>query len=133
MFMWQANMSVGVMEFDAHHRRIIELINKLSASLEKDDNPAVVREVLAEVANYTLYHFFEEEDLMTKHGYPEYPAHRKEHLDLTAKTFQLMNNAYGDHVVIGAEVYDFLVSWLKNHILITDKKYTAFFQARGLC
>ena len=132
MFTWQPTMSVGVEEFVSHHKRIVELINKLSDSLTRADTSAAVREVLAEVSNYTLYHFFAEEDLMAKHGYPEYDAHRKEHLELTAKTFHLMSTAYGGHGAIGQEVYDFLVHWLTNHILITDKKYSAFFQERGI-
>jgi len=132
MFVWQATMSVGIGEFDSHHKRIIELINKLGASLVQGDSASVTREVLAEVSNYTLYHFFAEEDLMVKHGYPDYDAHRKEHLELTAQTLQLMNNVYGEQAAIGREVYEFLVNWLNNHIMITDKKYSAFFSARGL-
>jgi hemerythrin len=129
---WQQEMSVGVAEFDIHHKRIISLINKLQSSVARDADGNITREVLTELANYTIYHFFAEEELMDKYGYPGYTSHRKEHLELTAKTLQLMEDAFRSKVSIGDEVLRFLVSWLKNHIMITDKKYTAYFTEKGL-
>lgn len=57
-------MAVGIEEFDVHHKRIIELINKLHASLTAGEGNAATREVLAEAVNYTVYHFFAEEASM---------------------------------------------------------------------
>ena len=49
MFEWKNNMSVGIEEFDAHHKRIIDLINRLAASLKIGDALKVIREALAEL------------------------------------------------------------------------------------
>jgi len=129
---WQDEMSVGVSEFDTHHKRIIALINKLQSSVARDDDGSITRDVLTEVSNYTLYHFFAEEDLMDKYGYPGAEAHKKEHLELTSKTLQLMNDAFRNRINIGGAVLDFLIRWLKQHIMITDKQYSAFFTGKGV-
>jgi hemerythrin len=84
------------------------------------------------VLNYTIYHFFAEEGLMDKYGYPGYAAHREGHLKLTSQTLQLLNDAFRNNVNIGDEVLTLLVSWLRNHIMITDKQYAAFFTEKGL-
>ncbi len=125
-------MSVGVDEFDAHHKRIIELINKLNVSLTEGGGSAVTREVLTELVNYTVYHFFAEEAFMEKYSYPEYAQHRTEHLNLTAKTLDLMEDLNKTNVNLGQEVLDFLVNWLKNHIMITDKKFDPFVHQKGI-
>jgi hemerythrin len=129
---WQKELSVGVAEFDNHHKRIIDLINKLQASVVHDREGRITREVLVEVLNYTIYHFSAEEDLMDKYGFPGYAAHREEHLALTSKTLQLTNDAFLNKTNIGDEVLAFLISWLKNHIMITDKQYAVFFMEKGL-
>jgi hemerythrin len=132
VFEWQDSLSVGVTEFDTHHKRLISLINKLRSSLARGDDGGVTREVLTEVSNYTMYHFRAEEDLMEKFGYPGFSRHRHEHLELISKTLQLMGEAYNNKADIGKEVLEFLVGWLKNHILITDKQYSAFFAKKGI-
>lgn len=132
MFEWQAEMSVGVEEFDSHHQRIIELINKLAASKVSGDAKAITREVLTELLNYTVYHFFAEEAFMEKINYPEYPQHWEEHLKLTEKAFQLLGDLKTDRTNIGQEVLDFLVEWLKTHIMGTDMKYARFFKEQAV-
>jgi len=56
-------MSVGIEEFDAHHKRIIDLINRLEASLKTGDAREVTREALAELSNFSLYHFLRRKKL----------------------------------------------------------------------
>lgn len=132
MFTWEADMSVGVKELDDHHKRLFDLINKLESSLAQGDGVQTTREVLAEVANYTIYHFFAEEDLMERHGYPDHASHREEHLALIARTMELIAKAQDGKAGIGGEVFDFLGSWLKKHVLVVDKQYTDFFQGKGV-
>ena len=132
MIEWNDSMSVGVAEFDDHHKRIMALINKLEASVQKGDDPGITNEVLAEVSNYTVYHFFAEEEVMEKYAYPGYEQHRQEHIALTSRAFQLMSDAQTGGAVLGQDVLTFLVGWLKNHILGTDKKYEPFFRDLGL-
>lgn len=132
MFEWQAEMSVGIEEFDSHHQRIIELINKLAASKSSGDEKTITREVLTELVNYAVYHFFAEEAFMEKINYPEYPQHWDEHLKLTEKTLQLLGDLKTGKANIGQEVLDFLVEWLTTHIMVIDMKYAIFFKEHTL-
>jgi hemerythrin len=67
---------------DSHHQRIIELINTLQNALLQGADKSITREILIEVANYTIYHFFAEEEMVEAYGYPDYFPHRQEHRDL---------------------------------------------------
>ncbi len=56
-------MSVEIEEFDPHHKPIIDLINRLDAFLKTGDARKVTREALAELSNYSLYHFLRRKKL----------------------------------------------------------------------
>jgi len=64
---------------------------------------------------------------MAKHKYPGLKDHKKEHIKLTKEVIQLNENK---NYVFSDNVADFLIAWLTNHILGTDKKYAEFILAR---
>jgi hemerythrin len=132
MIEWKDDMSVGIEEFDFHHKRIIDLINRLCASLETGDELKVTEEALAELSNYCFYHFFAEEDAMGKYAFPGYVEHREEHLKFIEKIFQLIADFHGKEKSTARELRDFLWTWLRHHILVTDKKHTEVLRAGGM-
>jgi hemerythrin len=132
LFEWTADLSVGIEEFDSHHKRLVQLINKLHDSIHAKDENIVIEEVLAELSNYTLYHFFAEEDIMQRYEYPQYFEHRKEHLSLTEKTLDFIQDLHNKKAGLSVNVLDFLKEWLRHHILETDKNYAPFLNHRGV-
>jgi hemerythrin len=132
MIEWNESMSVGVGEFDTHHRRIIELINQLDDSLQKSNSRDVTREVLSELSNYCFYHLFAEEDAMEKCAYQAFEQHKAEHLQFVEKIFQLIDDMRDDSPDKGRELLNFLWHWLKKHIMITDRLYTETLHAGGI-
>jgi|WetSurMetagenome_2_1015567.scaffolds.fasta_scaffold00518_18 hemerythrin len=132
MLEWTSEMSVEIAEFDTHHKRIVDLINKLGASLNTDEARKVTEEALAELSNYCFYHFFAEEDAMERYSDPGYSGHREEHLQFIEKIFQFVSDFHSSKENISQDLLDFLWNWLKNHILKTDKTYTAALHAGGM-
>jgi hemerythrin-like metal-binding protein len=129
---WKDEMSVNIREFDFHHKKLIALTNKLHYAINEKRGAVVIGEVLAEVSNYTLYHFFAEEELMDKYEYPESVQHREEHIKLTEKTLQLMDDFRNYKDSIEKEMLDFLIEWISHHIFVTDKKYGPFLNSKGI-
>lgn len=132
LFEWTDDLSVGIEEFDFHHKRLVQLINKLHDSIARGDSTEVTGEVLAELSNYTIYHFFAEEDAMQRFEYPRCMDHRKEHLGLTEKTLRFVEEYHGGKCGVGREVLEFLKEWLRHHILETDKDYGPFLNGKGV-
>jgi hemerythrin len=131
-FQWTDDLSVGIAEFDSHHKHLVQLINKLHASLEAGDEEIALAEVLTELSNYTLYHFFAEEDAMARYDYPRLIDHRGEHVHLTDKTLGFLRDFKSLKGVSAADLLDFLMEWLKHHILETDKAYGPHLNENGL-
>jgi hemerythrin len=129
LFKWSSDLSVGIEEFDSHHKRLIQLINDLNDAISAGNEATATREVLTELTNYTMYHFFAEEEAMQKYGYPGYQQHRQEHIALIEKTLGFVQDWHRGETGLGREVLEFLKGWLMHHILHTDKKYIPFFHA----
>lgn len=129
---WKDELSVHVGEFDSHHKKLIALVNKLHDAIIEKRGTAVIGDVLAEVSNYTVYHFFAEEELMDRYEYPESTHHREEHIRLTEKTLKLVDDFRSNKEGIEKEALDFLKEWISHHVFGTDKKYGPFFNNKGV-
>lgn len=132
LFEWTEELSVGVEEFDSHHKRLIEIINKLYDASVTGDVNAIMDEVLVELSNYTMYHFLGEEEAMQKVGYPDYPRHKESHLYFVQKTFDFAHDFRERKSGLSQDMLAFLRDWLVEHIMKTDKGYTNVFHLNGV-
>jgi hemerythrin len=132
MIEWNKNISVGIKEFDTHHKRIIALINELDRVNEKEDDRKAAEDALSQLSNYCAYHFSAEESAMSIYKYPELAAHKEEHRAFIEKLFELTRNVNADKKNVTKELSEFLWGWFKNHILVTDKKYSEALLAAGM-
>lgn len=130
---WKEDYSVKISEIDKHHKRLIELINRLHTGMGNGMKKEFLADVLNGLIAYTVYHFATEEKHFKRHNYPEYRGHRKEHEDLTEKAKALKYRLdKGEDGVLSAEVMHFLKDWLNHHILQIDKKFGPFLTEKGL-
>ena len=129
---WNEDLSVGIEEFDAHHRRLIELINELHKAGTGGLPRVELGNVLLSLSHYVVYHFLAEEEVMHRWKYPEAESHRQEHMLLTEKALGFVAAFHRGNGDITRDLLMFLVSWLQHHIKTVDKKYQAFLNAKGV-
>jgi hemerythrin len=132
LFEWEPRYSVHIDEFDGHHKRLIELLQKLHQSMLDGQGKNIVGGILDDLKEYTEYHFSAEEKLMQEHNYPEYDQHKAMHVELIQQLNELIDNYKKGNSQISTETYRFLNKWLTNHIMNADKKYTSFFKEKGI-
>lgn len=121
--LWDEGMSVGLEEMDEDHRRLVELINRLSGAKDIED-AALVEQVLDELLDYTVVHFAREEAYMRAVGFPLMDEHCLMHAKLTRKVEEIRLDYFlGKRECLGAETLQFLKDWLCHHILVEDMKY----------
>ena len=124
---WSESLSVKVDLIDDQHKKLVNLINQLFRAVGSGSPQAQVEGVLAELIDYTAYHFQTEEDLFDRFGYPEKEAHKQIHTKLVAQAVgyqQKINQGDGS---VAMSLLQFLKDWLVNHIMKTDKRYSTFF------
>jgi len=119
---WTDAMHVGVDAIDKDHQRLVALLNKVSISHIDDDD---VVKVIADLIDYTVYHFKREEVLMQVCEYRDFENHCKIHESLLSKVNQLADVWKQDpNVETLNELRVFLRNWLFDHILNVDTTIT---------
>ena len=129
---WSDDLSVGLQEIDEQHKILISLINSLySESILKKADQSVVDSILSELKQYTVIHFSVEESLFRLFDYPHTETHQKQHDNLKEELATVHRKFKGGEPV-SIELMSFLRRWIKNHIMMEDKKYAPFFLEKGL-
>ncbi|MBI5814927.1 MAG: hemerythrin family protein [Nitrospinae bacterium] len=132
---WDMSYSVGVAKFDDQHKVLFEYLNQMHDAIRTNPTAEAIGVVLEGLVNYTLTHFFDEEIELMKNGYPDYERHREEHDKLVsaARDFVVrFKTGKSTPRRLTVEIIAVLTEWLKDHIMVADKRYSDFLNARGV-
>jgi hemerythrin len=129
---WQDRYRIGMPAIDEQHQQLFAMANDLYRRVRAGKSGSQITPTVDFLLNYTRSHFVLEEELMRKHGYPDLPAHRAEHVELLRQTEVMMTRLRSGETVAMLELAQFLIDWLMHHVLETDQKLASFFQAKGL-
>ena len=132
LIMWNSRFETSLVEFDQHHKHLVELINKVAELTGKRESTGDINEVLVELVSYTQYHFAAEEKWMQEHQYPEYAKQHAEHEALLQSVGVYMKRFEKENIIgITDELLSFLKQWLLNHIIASDCKMGAFAKSKN--
>lgn len=123
---WDEKYSVGNEEIDRQHKKLFEIINGLFEGIKKREGKESLQKALQSLIEYTQDHFATEESYFEKTNYPDTERHKQIHKELVEKVGKIGKEIEKGTAGISIEFLDFLVSWLQNHILLTDKKFAPF-------
>jgi len=129
---WEDRFSVGIREFDLHHRTMVDMVNDVININAGSDDPNALPAVVNNLVQYTLFHFTAEEALLVEFKFPELEAHKAEHQELMDQV-----QLYHDRIKTGesldaSELLEFLSHWLLDHILGMDMEYGPYLNRRGI-
>ena len=130
-FAWKPSYSVGVELFDKDHQKLFALMLDMYKALNHIPSKGEAKVVLGELKDYTETHFDREEALMKKHDYPDFEAHHAQHEAMKKKIKEFEDKFDEEDVAVSKDALHYMENWLINHIGVTDKQYTDFFNSRG--
>lgn len=122
---WNDRLSVNIASIDGQHKVLVSLINELHDAMTTGKSKDVIASVLGRLIEYTKNHFRHEEQCMTKTCYAMLKDHKCQHDDLAKKVLQFETDFKAGKVGLTMEVMTFLQQWLNNHIMKSDKAYSA--------
>lgn len=131
-FRWTETYRVNIEELDRQHQGLFAIINRLNDALESGQGASVMDGVLDELLDYAKFHFAAEEQLMEKHKYPAFSTHQMEHQAFGRNVHKYLEDYRAGKVGAPSSLLLFLQSWLREHILKSDKAYSGFLNERGV-
>ena len=125
----------GVERIDSQHSNLINLVNEARHTLNRDASPSRIEKIVKELLSYAIYHFRTEEALMKEYGYlqarsAEAQAHIQEHRGFSERVAALQEEVRLHARVDTDALVRFLLDWIAQHILETDKKLAAYILQR---
>ncbi|MDE2183273.1 MAG: hemerythrin family protein [Alphaproteobacteria bacterium] len=130
---WNDTYSVGVVELDNDHKKLIALINALFDAMRAQKGREIVGEILDGLVSYTAEHFAREERMFAKTAYPETAAHKVAHRALVQQVLDVQAKYKdGKIATLSIELMKFLKRWLTDHIQNEDKRYSAHLNGYGI-
>ncbi len=130
-FKWSDYYSVNIQTIDNQHQELVNILNRLFVAVSKREGDKAIAGILDALVSYTQKHFTLEENLMRQAGYQDLAAHMEEHKKLIEQLDQLSKKFMLEEKPIYFEMMSFLKTWLKQHILGCDKKYSVALQQAG--
>ncbi|MCW8915544.1 MAG: bacteriohemerythrin [Magnetovibrio sp.] len=129
---WTKDMSVGCDALDDDHKVLVQALNDFIEAVELDEGVFVTDGIFTVLLDYSNYHFTREEAIMEACGYSDIANHKATHNALKeqlldARRRYMLNPSPG----LEDEIREFLMSWLRSHILVSDMDYKSVVEQSG--
>lgn len=128
-FAFTDQYKTGIALVDEQHCRLFEIIRDTDTLIHEQflhDKYDRIMQLLAELRDYTASHFQDEEALMERIGYPGLEMQRHAHSAFIEKLVEIdlleLTDIDDHQQAYLLELIQFLLGWLSNHILGSDKK-----------
>ena len=123
VLVWEERFSVGIREFDQHHKILFEMINSLIFAQEDGRDPDIIKNSLEQLRSYTIFHFVAEEAMMKHFEFEGLDEHIAEHEALLEQVVEYQERIAANDGVTIDELLNFLAGWLLDHTLGLDQLY----------
>ncbi len=120
---------VGIELIDNEHRELFKIVDKASHLIKNLDDASgydKIVDILNQLRDYTKEHFSDEEEYMEGIGYEGLEAQKRAHDAFIERLNDIDLDRLDENPKESLqELLEFLLGWLVNHILYTDKKIPA--------
>ncbi len=124
-FLWTADLATGNKFLDAEHRKMTILIDGLLAASERGASVDTVSLQLDHLIEFARAHFDRENCEMLLISFRDRVRHAAEHTKLLDQVNALKAQIGSGQQISQLEVYDFLRTWLRDHIVNFDMPLSA--------
>lgn len=124
-FQWNSCFVTGLTDVDEQHHRLVDAINQFGEMVMRPESASIaeLESVFVKLADYTQYHFTQEESMMTAIGLDarHIKGHRQSHANFIDEVTQLHGGISANTKEAAKSLLQFLTHWLAYHILGSDQ------------
>jgi hemerythrin len=111
---------------DRQHENLTDLLNCLNEAWRTGKSHDVLLFRLDQLLAAVGAHFRDEEQIMIENEYPDLDLHKAEHDFLLEQVLQFRTQFAAEEAELTESMLDFLRDWLRDHILISDRRLGRF-------
>ena len=128
--MWNKNLETGNSVVDEQHKEIFTLVQKVLDAEAFSNRKERTETAMGFLADYAVRHFASEEELMTESDYPQYNTHKEQHDSFVRDVVDFIGlyQREGDTVAVSETINNFVLTWLKEHIMGSDKTMADYYK-----
>ena len=123
---WLDLYATGIEKLDRQHESLTDLLNALNESYRGNKPRDVLLFRLDQLIEAVHAHFTDEEIMMKERGYPDLDLHKSEHDFLLSQAAHFREEFASEKVALTESMMDYLRDWLRDHILISDRRMARF-------
>lgn len=133
LLLWTENLRVGVEEFDADHKRLLAMVNRLHGAIQAGTSKEILAGILDALEHHAWDHCGREEMLFMQAGYPGAAQQLEDHDELRRMIAGMkLRHASGSDADLSVDVMNLIYIWITNHVYCVDRKSSEFLRAAGL-
>jgi methyl-accepting chemotaxis protein len=132
-YVWDKSFATGNETIDSQHKMLFDAINKLIAAMREKVAGTELKKAIDFLSDYTVKHFFEEEQIQQQAGYPDYPNHRNMHENFKMVVKELSHKLIlnGAKESLINDVREKIGNWLVTHIKGQDIKLGIYLRGKA--
>ncbi len=126
---WQESFSVNNYTIDTQHKQWLEILNELHETLMGSDSETlatITNDSLESMQEYAKKHFTYEEEYLKEINYPYLAEHKSIHNAFLDQVVRYKEEVQEGKYLSNTKLMKVLRSWLLDHILNEDKKYSLY-------
>lgn len=138
-FAFTEQYRTGIALVDDEHQRLFEIIREVNTLINNEllhDKYDEIMHLLEELKSYTEFHFHDEETLMERIQYPGLAAQKRAHAAFVERLVEIdlsdLDNMDNNQQEYLNKLIQFLLGWLSNHILASDKKIGEYIRQNNI-
>ncbi|GHU07452.1 hypothetical protein FACS1894151_01780 [Spirochaetia bacterium] len=126
-YFFDSSFSTGSEMVDRQHGQLFDAMNDLMEACEQGKGKAELKKSIDFLSDYTVKHFFDEEQMLKKHNYSDFTNHHTYHETYKKTVRDLSHDLIMDGVsdALIQDVQIKIGNWLVNHIKGQDLKWAA--------
>lgn len=129
---WNDGYRLDIAAIDQQHQGIIAMINEVHDAMVRQKPPIFINAVIRKLLAYAEVHFEFEEQCMELCHFKALKQHKCKHQEMMKQIADFEESIVTGHPEDYQKLLDFLMDWLRQHILKTDREYVDTLHASGV-
>lgn len=118
---------MNIEKIDNQHQYLFNLLNRLAKLIDTKGSEEELGILISDFMNYTVFHFKDEEEVMSSEGYPGLAEHIEIHKGFVKAVTDVVEK-YEGNKFLRFKFFNIVMNLLLNHIEKVDYQFAQFYK-----